>query len=120
MRTDDFLKRFAYFNDAVIREINVLWSSGFTAARFRIEAIDEQSATGWSQVELEVQGVTAFKFVENQQESHQVLFEDLSIRHTTDESIVIFDGGNVDPLEPIGQATSNFYVRGRSYSWRML
>ena len=79
-------KRFASFNDAVLKSWSVNFASTVPVWETELEAQDQESPSGWSLVRIRASGVTSVRFCDGPKASYQVLSSGL---HT------LFDGGRV-------------------------
>lgn len=111
---DKFLKRFCFFYDAVIREVNVSFrsSSSPTKAEFSLSARDESFLANNHWVNINVE----FSFQENDKKSCQVLSNGLHILY--EEGLLYFDFGFfTDKPNSYEFKESGFYVIGKGFEW---
>lgn len=119
--TQIILSRFHDFDDALVRDVRIVIgpSRESRKAVIALEArdIESEADEGWGQVVLKVAGLTEYRLVENELESHYVLSLGLKIKLL--DGIYFFDfGPDTDEPETLDDfRRSGFYVAGRDFSW---
>ena len=103
---DFFLRRFFYFSDGVIRDVNVRFrnSSRLSSLAVTLSTRDSESAGGadWVNVLLTISEVSEFVLSESIKESYQVLSNDLRIVPIREG--LFFDFGNL-PSDRLSKST---------------
>lgn len=121
MNSQEFLKRFYYLNDAVIRrfEVNFKSEAGPSHINLTVDAQDREvnDENRWVTLELRVNDIQAFRFAEDSKQNYRVIFDDVKIVDDSNGVLIDFEGVEDDSHTKIG---SNFYILGKSFSWKQI
>lgn len=121
MEISEFLERFCFFDDAVIREIDINFRNALhlTKVRIVLSARDKTYPLNdhWVNVVIEIEDVINFTFLETDKISYQVLSNGLHIGKAGE--LISFDFGFfIDaPENFIEYKDSKFYVVGKKFKW---
>jgi hypothetical protein len=111
-----FLDRFYSFNDAVIRRLELHYATGHNRVAVTLSAQDQQSSQGWCNVVLVVEDVSEIAFREGKA-TCQVLSSGLVVTWF-DENVWCDFSPDLEPETTDEFRQSDFYVVGRTLSWR--
>ncbi len=123
MEVSNFLDRFYFFCDSVIRNIEVSFRNitSPTIIKVIISVRDKQATKNddWVNVEIKISEVIEFNLQESFKESYQVISHGLHILES-DERIYFDFGFHIDPPNISEEfKESNFYVVGKQFDYKV-
>ena len=121
MKINNFLERFNFFYDSIIRDVEIRFRNSSFPAKIKVIISTRDKETkkneGWVDVKIEITEAVEFNFRESSKESYQVISNGLHIMES--DALVYFDFGfHTDVSEsPKEFRKSNFYIIGKSFDW---
>lgn len=113
-----FKERFYGFYDGVVCGVELVLRSGEPVCSVCIECQDRDSASGWSDLVLEVRGVSEFRFQENAKAGFRVLTGGIQFVWRESNVYVVLDAYPDDGLGLPDLTKNSAYIVGLECEWR--